>query len=161
MCAGAPDCVVSGPEVYYAPSIMKATSADITYNKVTCSGNDSGKVCVLICHRPPGNPSNSKTMVLPLPAVFAHLKHGNSKVPDTIGTCDDPMAEDPDMDEEPTMGDDEDMGEGEEGDEADEGEDHEDGEDSDLPTWCQENLEIDSDCDGIGDGPGVPPVPIY
>lgn len=40
----------------------------------------SGKVS--ICHRPPGNPDNSKTLELAASAVAAHLAHG-----DTEGAC--------------------------------------------------------------------------
>ena len=32
---------------------------------------------VPVCHRPPGNPSNSKTIYVGEPAVRAHLAHGD------------------------------------------------------------------------------------
>ena len=38
---------------------------------------------VLVCHIPPGNPSNAHAMSLPDSAVHAHLAHG-----DTFGRCD-------------------------------------------------------------------------
>lgn len=44
--------------------------------------NDGGKVT--ICHYPPGNPDNAKTLTVGAPAVPAHLAHG-----DTIGACSD------------------------------------------------------------------------
>ena len=34
---------------------------------------------VTICHRPPGNPSNSKTLFLPASAISAHMAHGDKK----------------------------------------------------------------------------------
>src|SRR5262245_30766400 len=37
---------------------------------------------VAICHYPPGNPANAHTLMLPEPAVQAHLRHG-----DTSGAC--------------------------------------------------------------------------
>src|SRR5690606_16875962 len=39
-----------------------------------CQG---GKLCVPICHRPPGHPMNAKTKELPLQASRAHLGHGD------------------------------------------------------------------------------------
>lgn len=37
-----------------------------------------------ICHVPPGNPDKAKTLMLPEPAIAAHLKHG-----DYEGACDE------------------------------------------------------------------------
>jgi hypothetical protein len=42
-------------------------------------GNDDR---VTICHRPPGNPSNTQTIVVNQSAVAGHLRHG-----DTLGPC--------------------------------------------------------------------------
>ncbi len=39
---------------------------------------------VTICHRPPGNPQNGRTLVLPEPAAEAHLKRHKR---DTPGAC--------------------------------------------------------------------------
>ena len=36
-----------------------------------------------VCHRPPRNPANAHTLFLPVPAIQAHLGHG-----DFLGTCD-------------------------------------------------------------------------
>ena len=38
----------------------------------------------ILCHRPPGNPSNSHTLYLPASALSAHLEHG-----DKLGECGD------------------------------------------------------------------------
>jgi len=44
---------------------------------------DPGQSCVLICHRPPGNPSNSHTKLMKSSgSIQAHLAHG-----DTLGAC--------------------------------------------------------------------------
>jgi hypothetical protein len=37
---------------------------------------------IIICHKPPGNPANSKTMEVPASALQAHLAHG-----DDMGSC--------------------------------------------------------------------------
>ncbi len=44
-------------------------------------GNNMNKVEV--CHYPPGNPENSNTLCIGMPAVSAHLAHG-----DSLGHCD-------------------------------------------------------------------------
>jgi hypothetical protein len=41
-----------------------------------------GQEKVAVCHIPPGNPANARTLMLPQPAVKAHLGHG-----DTLGAC--------------------------------------------------------------------------
>ncbi|NMO23087.1 hypothetical protein HPC49_47220 [Pyxidicoccus fallax] len=49
------------------------------------SGNGGGEVDPTkqtLCHIPPGNPANAHTITVGLPAVKAHLKHG-----DTLGAC--------------------------------------------------------------------------
>jgi len=43
-------------------------------------GNGQQKVAV--CHIPPGNQANARTLTLPQPAVNAHMAHG-----DTLGAC--------------------------------------------------------------------------
>jgi hypothetical protein len=46
----------------------------------TAPGGNTG---VTICHIPPGNPANAHTLTVGVPAVAAHLRHG-----DTVGACD-------------------------------------------------------------------------
>lgn len=46
----------------------------------TLEVDDEGKA--IICHIPPGNPGNAHTITIGLPAVQAHLNHG-----DTLGAC--------------------------------------------------------------------------
>lgn len=42
----------------------------------------NGALRATICHIPPGNPARAHTIVVGLPAVQAHLRHG-----DTVGAC--------------------------------------------------------------------------
>lgn len=44
--------------------------------------NDKKNKKVTICHIPPGNPAQKKTMCLPQPAIKAHIDHG-----DYLGLC--------------------------------------------------------------------------
>lgn len=55
--------------------------------------DDRGKK-VRVCHMPPGNPDNKETISVGLPAVRAHLAHG-----DTIGRCDRDDDDDDDDDD--------------------------------------------------------------
>ncbi|MBI2096069.1 MAG: peptidoglycan-binding protein [Candidatus Taylorbacteria bacterium] len=48
----------------------------------TTPGGGRGETKVEICHIPPGNPAAKHTVVIGLPAVRAHLRHG-----DTVGGC--------------------------------------------------------------------------
>lgn len=50
-----------------------------------------GVRCVEVCHRPPGNPTNQKTMLLPLAATAAHMHHGQHHhgEMDYLGPCRD------------------------------------------------------------------------
>lgn len=47
-------------------------------------------ILVPICHRPPGNPENGKTLELPVPSAIAHLTHHPD---DTLGPCGSPPEE--------------------------------------------------------------------
>ncbi len=40
------------------------------------------KVKATVCHTPPGNPANARTLSIGAPAVFAHTGHG-----DSVGPC--------------------------------------------------------------------------
>jgi hypothetical protein len=42
-----------------------------------CADED-GDGFVAICHRPPGNPDNSRTLTVSVDAAAAHLEHGDS-----------------------------------------------------------------------------------
>jgi hypothetical protein len=51
---------------------------------------DSGGVAkVMVCHIPPGNPGNRHVIIVGLPAVQAHLAHG-----DMLGICVDGESDD-------------------------------------------------------------------
>ena len=161
---------IVGDISYEAPPIVSlkaATSVDISNHVTECPAEDSGQICVTICHVPPGNPSKQKTKILPLPAVKAHLKHGGPHHVDKdyLGACgtggsDDGSNEGDDSDSE---GDNSGGGDGSDagGDSSDgddgsgsAGEGSDDGEE--WPLWCLENLDIDSDCDGFADDSGEP-----
>lgn len=53
-----------------------------TLTTTTVGTTDSGADKVTICHRPPGNPDNARTITVGEPAASAHLGHG-----DTAGAC--------------------------------------------------------------------------
>jgi len=68
------------------------SSGDGVFDKVVLGGatltkdqftKGSGNKKANICHRPPDNPTNSKTMYLPASAILEHLAHG-----DKAGVCD-------------------------------------------------------------------------
>lgn len=60
-------------------------SEDKDAMKTVACLSDQGESCVLVCHRPPGNPSNAKQkMFKSAQAVQAHLAHG-----DSLGECDE------------------------------------------------------------------------
>ena len=118
----------------------QATSDDIAQHIEECNGK-SGKICVQICHKPPGNPDNDHSKTLSLKASLAHLGHG-----DTLGDCVDQQpdpepdpdpAPEPDPEPEPTPTPTPTPA-------------------PDLPPWCLENIEIDADCDGFTDDDGEP-----
>jgi hypothetical protein len=112
----------------------KASTDQVALFTGNCQGN---KRCVQICHRPPGNPDNSKTMILPLEATEAHLNHGGNHADDDyLGACTN-EEEDPS-----TPPSDNGSGNGHNP--------------HDIPEWCRPNLHIDKDCDGIDDHTGDP-----
>lgn len=163
------------------PTIMKAQSQDISRHLAQCSKKDKGKMCIVICHRPPGNPSNSKTMVLPLEATLAHLRHGHSDHPDTVGSCED---DDNDHGGGGSCDDDEDDGEDSGGGDSTSGGSTSGGETTGgstsggetsggestggttggdgsgddgeitIPEWCLVKYEFDKNCDGFDDATG-------
>lgn len=133
--------------------VDEATLEQIAPHKKECKGADKDhKICVEICHRPPGNPKKGKSKILPLGAVCAHLNHGHSDIKDAdyVGPC---HSDDNDSD---NGGGGDDGGSSDDG--SGEGEDGSDGGDTtgDIPTWCQPYIDIDSDCDGIIDATGDP-----
>lgn len=158
----------------------EASSQDLREYVSLCRGRSQRQVCVTICHRPPGNPKNQKTLLLPLKASISHLRHGYNQVSkDYLGVCDfDDNSQDRikgdimSSDKENTqlnvdMGENENSNQGttiteeeQYGDHHltdDIGHQHQSEEDtvisdeSQLPLWCRENLDIDRDCDGIND----------
>ena len=50
---------------------------ELTNIPADCADED-GDGFVTICHRPPGNPDNSRTITVSVDAAAAHLEHGDS-----------------------------------------------------------------------------------
>lgn len=79
----------------------EAQVQDIKLAKSDCEPSDdpSPKVCVKICHVPPGNPQNKSEKIISLSALKAHLNHGSvhSDERDFMGACtqEDSSASDP------------------------------------------------------------------
>lgn len=129
-----------------ASSSLKVYYEEATYEQVAeevelCHGGK--KLCVTICHRPPGNPTNSKNLFLPLSAANAHLNHGGDHADrDTLGACEpDDNGDNP----PPTEEEDNDGG-GTGG----------SGSGGDIPAWCLPLIAYDSNCDGFDDSSGEP-----
>ncbi len=155
---------------YEPVSLMKATSEDISANIVDCKSEKKHKkkgkrpqkkqVCLAICHKPPGNPDNSKSKVLPMSAVLAHLEHGGPHhgEHDHLGLCDGDGEDDmEDVDpDDPTYGNDDGGDEGSSGD--DDSDDSDDGDDnsdsgSDDSGSCNDGDHSNDDAGaGTGDG---------
>ena len=60
--------------------VEEAQVQDIKLAKTDCEPSDdsSPKVCVKICHVPPGNPQNKSEKIISLSALKAHLNHGSA-----------------------------------------------------------------------------------
>ena len=116
-------------------TLLSSTADELVDYVVDCRGKAKMRICVVICHRPPGDPWNSKSLILSLKAALNHLDHGDL-ARDYLGVCDGDNAE---ILEEP--GDENDTGEGGSG---------------EVPVWCAENIAVDADCDGIADESGQP-----
>ena len=77
--------------VAHATGITKANNAGGNGNGAKGNAGSNAKSSaaqyqerVVICHRPPGNPSNGQTLRLPPPAAQHHLEHHSG---DTLGPC--------------------------------------------------------------------------
>lgn len=67
-------------------SLIAIAAAIVIAIPASASANPpTGPSKVTICHHPPGNPENVQTLEVGLPALLAHLLHG-----DTIGECTSP-----------------------------------------------------------------------
>lgn len=118
-------------------------------------GCGHGVRCVEVCHRPPGNPANQKTMVLPLAATAAHMHHGSHHHGDMdyIGPCrdhgDDSSSDDSSSDDSSSDDDD--------GSQAGGGTTTGGGASdpaSNIPPWCAPFVSFDANCDGLNDTTG-------
>ncbi|GIL16282.1 MAG: hypothetical protein BroJett040_00330 [Oligoflexia bacterium] len=133
-------------------SLDQATLEQVSDYVFECHGN---KLCVQICHRPPGDPTNSKTMLLPLAATKTHLHHGGDThdEKDYLGTCDveDGGSVDGAVDAGADTSTSVDSGTGTDAN-VDTGTGIAPGEE--VPLWCQSIVELDSNCDGFDDSTG-------
>lgn len=179
---------VNSTEVSLKPvSLLKALPEDITCYKKNADKEDKGKsfdgsnkkqkvMRVEICHVPPGNPANKKTLIISLQAIVAHLKHGSKKHDhqDYMGPC----LEDYGSGEEPTddvsnddviiVDNEEDLDLVTDGDNSDESSESDGGTSEEyvdtgggsdiqediVPEWCVLNYHKDSNCDGFDDTTG-------
>lgn len=134
--------------------LSKAKYKDLKPHSEVCHENKN--VRIMICHKPPGNPKNSKTLIIPLAALPAHLKHGGPKHTDHdfVGPCEATPPGDGGPDDDDHSGGD-DGGSDDGGDGSGNGDDGTVGIDP-IPNWCVEFFEFDNNCDGINDETGFP-----
>ncbi len=141
-----------GSNIIYKSSVQYADLDELLDNEAECNGH-SDQVCVYVCHRPPGNPTNEKTKILPIKALTAHLNHGadHHNDHDYVGPCEsDTGNDDPDI---IIIIDDPDGGEGAEGGSSNEEvpDEENEGYGEDVPTWCEVFYDQDKNCDGYDD----------
>ena len=144
-----------------AINVVDATPDELAPHLLECHGKNAGKICVQICHRPPGNPANSKTLILPLKASLKHLHHGgpHHETKDTLGPCEDLQT-----DVDPVIVEDEsetDPGTGTGSTDPGTVDTTVIGDDgiasyADAPIWCQAYYGIDNNCDGVDNFTGLP-----
>lgn len=82
------DQEVRNPEV----DIVAEYGPNSNHSNRPFESNNSGKYnarhCVLICHIPPGNPDNRRTLRISVAALRAHLaNHGDGVISDYAGEC--------------------------------------------------------------------------
>ena len=75
---------VNNQERIYEASKDSVVLAKIPKSSVETQSQVQEEQKVVICHSPPGNPNNSKTLEVPVSALQAHIDHG-----DKIGPCDE------------------------------------------------------------------------
>jgi hypothetical protein len=134
--------------------VSEAYLEQIKPNKADCpqeKSHNSTKICIRICHVPPGNSSEAHIKVIPLEALSAHLNHGHNNLEDQdyLGDC----LKDVPMDLAPI-----DITNGTITDgTTDSGTDVTTGSVTDvIPLWCQAYIDVDQNCDGYNDLTGDP-----
>ncbi len=149
---------VSMQKIYVDQAMLE----QIAPHKKECKGSNANqKVCVEICHRPPGNPQKGKSKIMPLAAINGHGCGGNKNSHDSdyMGPChseDDDSGDDGSSDDSSN-----DNGSSDD----DSSDDQQGGGDTgggggstsgEIPAWCVPYVNIDANCDGVIDSNGEP-----
>jgi hypothetical protein len=154
--------IVSYQKVLFDQAVVE----QIAPHKADCPSSErsskNAKVCIRICHIPPGNPKAARQKILPIQAMRAHVGHG-----DFLGPCEDGGSGLPPSGEVPEGGGNPSQEEyppteatpvpGESAPEATPTPSPPpSGEQSggQVPKWCADFIQIDSNCDGINDSTG-------
>lgn len=65
----------SGAKIY----LSEASSEQLAEKIEECPANaNDHKQCFVVCHVPQGNPKNCHSLIVPMPAVNAHMGHGHN-----------------------------------------------------------------------------------
>ncbi|MCB0392042.1 MAG: hypothetical protein KDD58_12170 [Bdellovibrionales bacterium] len=163
--------IVDGHDI--TPVLLLKNMDDQELEAVTeaCPADSHKEDCVVICHIPPGNPTKSKTLLIPHSALNAHIHHGSDKHRhhDFVGGCDQlpeleidhshPGCNEKNNDKNPhcsNINDDDNNNSGETEEENDNTSNNDDSKTDDQPLYCDPITERDLDCDGIDDESGTP-----
>ncbi len=72
----------SGSETDSKIYLSEASSQQLEERIAECPANPNGhRQCFVICHVPKGNPNNRHSLIVPLPAVNAHITHHHGADP--------------------------------------------------------------------------------
>ena len=139
--------IVDGSDINPVALLKDLSEEELTEVSEGCPIESGRDFCVVICHIPPGNPKNAKSLLIPHQAVEAHINHGgeNHKHHDYVGNCD----EIPESTDNICKGnskncspvDDEDSTDSVDNDEYN----------NEVPMFCDPLFITDLDCDGLND----------
>lgn len=81
--------IVDGAEITPVFLLKNMTAEEIEAVAEDCPAESDKPRCVVICHVPPRNPRRAKTLMMPLPALQAHLNYGSDQHNhhDFVGPC--------------------------------------------------------------------------
>jgi len=82
--------IVDGGDITPVLLLKNMDDEELEAVSEACPADSEHARCVVICHIPPGNVGNAKTLLIPHQAVNAHIHHGGDKHEhhDFIGNCD-------------------------------------------------------------------------